>query len=89
MTFLKNHRGAISAMAFFVVPTVNFNTLFVFFIIDHGRRKIRYFNVTSQPSALWVIHQLRNTFPFDQVPKYLIMDRDKFYNFNYLYSAWL
>jgi len=51
--------------------------LFVFFIIDHKRRIIRHFNVTSHPSAQWVIQQLRDAFPFDQIPKYLIMDRDK------------
>ena len=76
MTFLKNHRDVISAMDFFIVPTINFNILFVFFIIDHKRRKIRHFNITSQPSALWVIQQLRDAFPFDQISKYLIMDRD-------------
>jgi putative transposase len=76
MTFLKNHRDVITAMDFFIVPTINFNILFVFFIIDHKRRIIRHFNVTNQPCALWVIQQLRDAFPFDQVPKYLIMDRD-------------
>ena len=80
MTFLKNHREMISAMDFFVVPTVNFSILFVFFIIDHKRRKIRHFNITNQPYALWVIPQLRNAFPFDQIPKYLIMDRDKIFS---------
>ena len=82
MTFLKNHHDVISAMDFFVVPTVNFNILFAFFIIDHGRRKIRHFNVTRQPSALWVIQQLRDAFPFDRIPKYLIMDRDKIFSPN-------
>ena len=80
MTFLKNHRDVISAMDFFIVPTINFNILFVFFIIDHKRRKIRHFNITSQPSALWVIQQLRDAFPFDQISKYLIMDRDKIFS---------
>lgn len=80
MTFLKNHRDVISAMDFFIVPTINFSILFVFFIIDHRRRKIRHFNVTNHPSALWVIQQLRDAFPFDQIPKYLIMDRDKIFS---------
>lgn len=80
MTFLKNHRNEISAMDFFVVPTIGFKILYVFFIIDHKRRIIRHFNVTSHPSALWVIQQLRDAFPFDQVPKYLIMDRDKIFS---------
>ena len=77
MTFLKNHRDVVSAMDFFIVPTINFNILFVFFIIDHKRRIIRYFNVTRHPSAQWVIQQLRDAFPFDQIPKYLIMDRNR------------
>jgi putative transposase len=51
MTFLRNHRDVISAMDFFVVPTIKFNILFVFFIIDHNRRNIVHFNVTSHPSA--------------------------------------
>ncbi len=62
MTFLKNHRDIISAMDFFIIPTVNFNILFVFFIIDHKRRTIRHFNITSQPCGLWMIHQLRDAF---------------------------
>jgi len=80
MTFLKNHSDVISAMDFFIVPTIGFKILFVFFIIDHKRRIIRHFNVTSHPSALWVIQQLRDTFPFDKVPKYLILDRDKIFS---------
>ena len=80
MTFLKNHGDVISAMDFFIVPTIRFKILYVFFIIDHKRRVIRHFNVTSHPSALWVIQQLRDAFPFDHTPKYLIMDRDKIFS---------
>ncbi len=79
MTFLRNHRDAISAMDFFIVSTINFNILYVFFIIDHKRRIIRHLNVTNHPSAQWVIQQLRDAFPFDRVPKYLIMYRDKIF----------
>ncbi len=80
MTFLRNHRDVISAMDFFIVPTINFNILFVFFVIDHSRRIIRHFNVTNHPSAQWVIQQLRDAFPFDSTTKYLIMDRDKIFS---------
>ncbi|MBT4642189.1 MAG: transposase [Deltaproteobacteria bacterium] len=80
VTFLRNHRDVISAMDFFVVPTIGFKILYVFFIIDHKRRIIRHFNMTNHPSAQWVIQQLRDAFPFDQVPKYLIMDRDKIFS---------
>ncbi len=36
VTFLRNHRDGITAMDFFVVPTVVFRLLYVWFIIDHG-----------------------------------------------------
>ncbi len=80
MTLLKNHSHAISAMDFFIVPTINFNIVFVFFIIDHSRRKIVNFNITNYPSAQWVIQQIRDAFPFDRIPKYLVMDRDKIFS---------
>ena len=80
LTFIRNHLDVISAMDFFIVPTVKFQILFVFFIIDHKRRVIRHFNVTDHPSALWVIQQLRDAFPFDQISKYMIMDRDKIFS---------
>jgi hypothetical protein len=37
MTFLRNHRDAIAAMDFFVVPTVTFRVLYVWFAIEHGQ----------------------------------------------------
>ena len=40
MTFLRNHRDGIAAMDFFIVPTVTFQVLYVFFVIHHARRKI-------------------------------------------------
>ncbi len=79
-SFLRNHANDISAMDFFIVPTVNFNLLSVFFVIDHGRRRLLHLNVTNQPFAKWVIQQLRDAFPYDQISKYIIMDRDKIFS---------
>jgi transposase InsO family protein len=78
--FLKNHREHIMGMDFFTVPTISFKTLYVFFIIDHARRKIVHFNVTEHPTAQWVVQQLKNAFPFDRAPKYLILDRDSIFS---------
>ncbi len=72
MTFLRNHKDGITAMDFFVVPTVGFRLLYVWFIIGHGRRRILHFNVTTNPTAQWVIQQLREAFPDDSAPLYLI-----------------
>jgi transposase InsO family protein len=66
-------------MDFFVVPSVRFGILYVFFIIDHARRKIVHLNVTEHPTAKWVTQQLREAFPFDSIPQYLIFDRDKIF----------
>jgi len=41
MTFRRNHKDVISGMDFFVVPTVRFRLLYVWFAIDHGRRLLR------------------------------------------------
>ena len=49
--FLRNHRDVIAGMDFFVVPTVRFRLLYVWFAIDHGRRRILHFNITANPSA--------------------------------------
>jgi transposase InsO family protein len=76
MTFLCNHRDAIAAMDFFVVPTLMFRMLYVWFAIEHGRRRILHFHVTDRPEAAWVVQQLREAFPFDTAPRHLVFDRD-------------
>ena len=62
MTSLRNHRDAIAAMDFFVVPTLTFRMLYVWFAIEHGRRRILDFHVTDHPEAAWVVQQLREAF---------------------------
>src|ERR1700674_1945498 len=76
LTFLRNHREAIAAMDFFTVPTVRFSLLYCFAVISHDRRLILNFNVTRHPTSLWVVQQLREAFPFESSPRFLIFDRD-------------
>ena len=76
----RNHKDVIAGMDFFVVPTVRFRLLYVWFAIDHGRRQILHFNVTENPSARWVIQQLRETFPDEPVHRYLIYDNDAIFS---------
>ena len=66
-------------MDFFTVPTITFGVLYCFFIIGHGRRRIVNFNVTSHPTAGWIIQQLREAFPYQSAPRFLIFDRDAKY----------
>ena len=75
-TFLKNHSKEIWAMDFFVVPTLCFQVLYVFFIISHDHRKIEHFAVTANPSSAWVAQQIREATPYGETPQYLIHDND-------------
>ena len=78
--FWKNHKDGIAAMDFFTVPNVTFRQLYGFFIIRHKRRRIVYFATTFNPTEMWVTQQLRNAFPYDTAPKYLIFDRDSIFS---------
>jgi hypothetical protein len=52
LAFLRNHREAIAALDFSIVPTVNFHLLYCFFAISRGRRRILHFNVTRRAHHL-------------------------------------
>ena len=79
LAFLSNHREAIAAMDFFTVPTITFSVLYCFFIISHDRRCVLHFNVTPYPSSMWIVQQLREAFPDQSAPRFLIFDRDAKY----------
>jgi putative transposase len=78
--FLSNHGEAIAAMDFFTVPTLTFGTLYCFFVSAHNRRRVLHINVTKHPTSAWVVQQLREAFPDNTAPGYLIFDRGA--NFN-------
>jgi hypothetical protein len=77
---LTNHREAIAAMDFFTVPTLTFGVLCCFFVIAHDRRRVLQCKVTSHPTSAWVIQQLREAFPYNSAPGYLIFDRSPQFN---------
>jgi len=78
-TFLANHADCLASIDFCVVPTASFRILYVFLVLMHDRRRVDHFGVTEHPSATWVSQQLREAFPFDSAPRYLIRDRDSIY----------
>jgi putative transposase len=63
----------------FTVPTIRFQVLYVFLVLAHDRRRIVHFNVTAHPTAEWTAQQLREAFPFEQIPRYLLRDRDRIF----------
>jgi transposase InsO family protein len=78
-TFLRNHANAIAAIDLCVVPSLNFERLFAFLIVGHGRRQLLWFAVTRQPTAEWLARQIVEAFPWDTAPAYLVRDNDGAY----------
>ena len=78
-TFLENHVKTMVSVDFFTVPTIRFQVLYVFLVLAHDRRRVLHFNVTAHPTAEWTAQQLREAFPFDRVPRYLLRDRDRIF----------
>jgi transposase InsO family protein len=78
-TFLRNHEAGIGAMDFLVVPTINFQLLFVLVILRHERRRLISLSVTDHPTAKWIARQITEAFPWDEAPDYMIRDRDRCY----------
>ena len=66
-------------MDFFTVVTANFAFLYVFLVLQHGRRKLIHFATTYNPSMEWVIQQLREATPFGEQPRYMFRDNDGIY----------
>ena len=40
---------------------------------------VAHFNVTAHPTAAWTAQQIVDAFPFDEVPRFLLRDRDSIY----------
>lgn len=80
VAFLRNHKDDIAAMDLFTVPTASLRVLYGFFVIDHGRRHVVHLNATYHPTSAWVIQQLREAFPDDTAPRYVIFDRDSIFS---------
>ena len=75
-----HHKDDIAAMDLFTVPTASLRLLYGFFVIEHGRRHIVHFNATFHPTSAWMMQQLREAFPYDTAPRYLVLDRDSIFS---------
>jgi putative transposase len=78
-TFLNNHVRSLVSVDFFIVPTVRFQILYVFLVLAHDRRRILHFAVTAHPTAEWTAQQIREAFPWDTAPRFLLRDRDQIF----------
>src|SRR6201997_4149258 len=79
-TFLCNHAPDIAAKDLLVVPAIGFDLLYAFVIVRLDRRDLALINITATPTAEWVARQITEAFPWNEVPRYMIRDRDRIYS---------
>ncbi len=77
--FSDESSGQTAAIDFFTVPTATFRVLFVFVVLSHERRRVVHFGVTEHPTQEWTMQQMREAFPWDEAPRYVLRDRDAIY----------
>jgi putative transposase len=83
-TFLEKHVKSMVSVDFFTVPTLRFQILYVFLVLAHDRRRIVHFGVTAHPTAEWTVQQLREAFPWDTAPRYMLRDRDSIFGLDFV-----
>jgi putative transposase len=78
-TFITNHAGETWACDFVQTFDIFFRTIFVYFIVELGSRRIVHYGVTRSPSDFWVAQRVRAATPYDEGPRFLIRDNDSKY----------
>jgi transposase InsO family protein len=56
----------------------------VFVVLAHERRRILHFGVTACPTTEWTAQQLREAFPWETAPRYLLRDRDQIFGADFV-----
>jgi putative transposase len=82
-SFLRNHMTAIAAVDTFVVATPTFKLLYAVIVLNHHRRRVIHFEVSQNPTQLWLARQITEAFPWDTAPRYLLRDRDTSYGVSF------
>src|SRR5882672_233027 len=68
-----------AAVDMFVVVTAKFQILYALLVLGHERRKVIHFDVTQNPTQVWLARQITEAFPWDTAPRFLLRDRDTSY----------
>jgi putative transposase len=75
-SFLQNHMHGTAAVDMFVVIAASFQLLYALVVLGHERRKVIHFDVTQNPTQVWLARQITEAFPWDSAPRFLLRDRD-------------
>src|SRR5438445_1100885 len=78
-TFLRNHLPDIAAIDMFVVATATFRLVYALIVLSLDRRRVVHFEVTQNPTQVWLSSQMTEAFPWDTAPRHLLRDRDTSY----------
>jgi transposase InsO family protein len=78
-SFLHNHMHDTVAVDMFVVVTATFQLLYALIVLGHERRRVIHFDVTPNPTQVWLARQITEAFPWDTAPRFLLRDRDASY----------
>jgi len=89
-SFLHNHLHDTAAVDMFVVVTARFQLLYALVVFGHERRKVIHFDITQNPTQVWLARQITEAFPWDTAPRFLLRDRDASYGqtFAIVYRRW-
>jgi hypothetical protein len=71
--------SGMAAVDMFVVATATFRILYALLVLAHDRRRVIHFEVTQNPTQVWLARQMTEAFPWDTAPRYLLRDRDASY----------
>jgi putative transposase len=63
--------------------TLTFRVLYVLVVLSHDRRRLLHVKVTDHPTFAWTRQQLREAFPWEDTPRFLLRDRDRVYGVDF------
>src|SRR5271163_4639370 len=78
-SFLHNHLHDTAAVDMFLVVTARFQLLYALVVLGHERRKVIHFDITQNPTQVWLARQITEAFPWNTAPRFLLRDRDTSY----------
>lgn len=91
--WMTHYKEQILACDFFTLETIGLQTLYVFFFVELGSRRVHLAGITDHPTASWVTQQARRftwVWPDHETPfRFLIRDRDDKYAepFDHVFQA--
>jgi hypothetical protein len=58
---------AIAAVDMFVVATATFKLLYAVIVLNHHRRRVVHFEVTENPTQVWLAPRITEAFPWESL----------------------